>query len=65
MDGITNFLSTMSMAKSMASVQTDASLAMLKNAMSVGEAASGKLIESISEAAPPAGVSGALMDVRA
>ena len=65
MDGITNFLSTMSMSMARSNLQTDASLALMKNFMKADENASAQLIESISEAAPPADGSGALMDVRA
>jgi hypothetical protein len=53
----------MSMARS--NLQTDASLALMKNFMEADENASARLIESISEAAPPADGRGALMDVRA
>ncbi len=65
MDGISNFLSTMSMSMARSNLQTDASLALMKNFMEADENASARLIESISEAAPPADGRGALMDVRA
>ncbi len=65
MDGITNFLSTMSMSMSRSNLQTDASLALMKKFMTADENASAQLIESISEAAPSADGRGALMDVRA
>ncbi|MCR4779756.1 MAG: YjfB family protein [Ruminiclostridium sp.] len=65
MDGISNFLSTMSMSMARSNLQTDASLALMKNFMEADENASARLIESISEAAPSADGRGALMDVRA
>lgn len=65
MDGITNLLSTMSMSMARSNLQTDASLALMKNFMKADENASAKLIESISEAVPSADGRGALMDVRA
>ncbi len=65
MDGIGGFIATMAVGMSQAKTVSQASLAMLKNNMEASEAMSDKLIESISEAAPSAGGSGALMDVRA
>lgn len=65
MDGLTNLMATMSMSISQSNVASQASIAMLKNAMNTDEAASAKLMQSISEAAPSADGRGALMDVRA
>ncbi len=65
MEGLTNLMSTMSMAMSQTNVASQASIAMLKNAMNADEAASAKLMQSISQAAPSADGRGALMDVRA
>ncbi len=65
MDGLTNLMATMSMSISQSNVASQASIAMLKNAMNADEAASAKLMQSISEATPSADGRGALMDVRA
>ena len=65
MDGLTNLMATMSMSLSQTNVASQASIAMLKNAMNTDEAASAKLMQSISQAAPSADGRGALMDVRA
>ena len=65
MDGLTNLMATMSMSISQSNVASQASIAMLKNAMNTDEAASAKLMQSISEATPSADGRGALMDVRA
>ena len=65
MDGLGNFIASMSVVQSQSNLVTDASIAVMKNIMNTEEAASGKLIESISEAAPSADGRGALMDVRA
>ena len=65
MDGIGNFIATMSMGLAQSNTVTQASLAMLKNNMDLSESMSDQMIESISQAAPPAGGVGALMDVRA
>ncbi len=65
MDGFTNLMSTMAMGLSQTNVASQASIAMLKNAMNMDEAANAKMMESISEAVPSADGCGALMDVRA
>jgi|GEM_PF-2047318 len=65
MDGLTNLMATMSMSISQSNVASQASIAMLKNAMNADEASSAKLMQSISEATPSADGRGALMDVRA
>ena len=65
MDGLTNLMATMSMSISQSNVASQASIAMLKNAMNADEAASAKFMQSISEATPSADGRGALMDVRA
>ena len=65
MDGLTNLMATMSMRISQSNVASQASIAMLKNAMNTDEAASAKLMQSISQATPSADGRGALMDVRA
>lgn len=65
MDGLTNLMATMSMGLAQGNVVSQASIAMLKNAMNMDEAANAKMMESISEAVPSADGSGALMDVRA
>ena len=65
MDGFTNLMATMSIGFSQNNVASQASIAMLKNAMNADEAASAKLMQSISQAAPSADGRGALMDVRA
>ncbi|MBR1832361.1 MAG: YjfB family protein [Ruminiclostridium sp.] len=65
MDGLTNLMATMSMSISQSNVASQASIAMLKNAMNTDEAASAKLMQSISQATPSADGRGALMDVRA
>ncbi|MBQ3841182.1 MAG: YjfB family protein [Ruminiclostridium sp.] len=65
MDGFSNLMATMSMSISQTNVASQASIAMLKNAMNADEAASAKLMQSISQAAPSADGRGALMDVRA
>ena len=65
MDGFTNLMTTMAMGLSQTNVASQASIAMLKNAMNMDEAANAKMMESISEAVPSADGRGALMDVRA
>ena len=65
MDGFTNLMATMAMGISQSNVASQASIAMLKNAMNMDEAANVKMMESISEAVPSADGCGALMDVRA
>ncbi len=65
MDGFTDLMATMSIGLSQSKVATQASLAMLKNAMNMDEAANARMMESISEAVPSADGRGALMDVRA
>ena len=61
----TNVMAAMSTDMASVKIASQASIAMLKNAMDNGEAASAKMIESISEAVPSADGRGALMDVRA
>ena len=65
MDGFTNLMATMSIGLSQGRIASQASIAMLKNAMNMDEAANMKMMESISEAVPSADGCGALMDVRA
>ena len=65
MDGISNVITTMAMGLARTNVASQASIAMLKKSMNADEAANAKMLESISQAAPSAGGSGALMDVRA
>lgn len=65
MDGISSLITTMSMGLARTNVMSQASIAMFKQSMDLNEAASAKMMESISEAAPSADGCGALMDVRA
>ena len=65
MDGLTNVIAAASMSLSQTNLASQASIAMLKNAMNMDESASAKIFESISQAAPSADGCGALMDVRA
>ena len=65
MDGIGSLITTMAMGMSKADTMSQASLAMFKKNLDSSEVLSDQLIESISEAVPSAGGSGALMDVRA
>ncbi|MBO6232066.1 MAG: YjfB family protein [Ruminiclostridium sp.] len=65
MDGFTNVIAAASMSMAQMNTASQASIAMLKNAMNMDENASAKMIESISNAAPSADGRGALMDVRA
>ena len=65
MDGLTGFIAAVSMDMSQYNVQSQASLALLKNTMNSQEAASERIIEDLSKMAPPADGHGSLMDVRA
>ena len=65
MDGYADVITTMAMGLSQAKVLSQASIAMFKNAVDQDEAATAKMMESISEAVPSADGRGALMDVRA
>jgi hypothetical protein len=65
MDGYTNVIAAASMSMAHVNTSSQASIAMLRNAIDMDQSASAKMIESISEAVPSADGCGALMDVRA
>lgn len=65
MGGLTAYVAQLSMGMAQYSVQSQASISMLKNTMDSQQAASNQLIESLSEAMPSADGKGVLLDVRA
>ena len=65
MDGLSGYIAAMSMDMAQYNIQSQTSLALLKNAMDSDAAASSRLIEDLSDMAPSADERGALLDVRA
>lgn len=65
MGGLSAYIAQLSMNMAQYNVQSQTSIAMLKNTMDSQQAASNQLIESLSEAMPSADGKGVLLDVRA
>ena len=65
MDGLGMNLAAMSIGLSQSDTASQVSLALLKNTMDSQEAAGARIIEDLSEMAPPADGRGALLDIRA
>lgn len=65
MEGLTSYIASLSMNMAQASVQSNASVKMLKNTIDSAQSSGAQLIETLNDIPAPAAGVGSLLDVRA